>query len=176
MFCHLTLTCALGLAAVHGVNSNDHPLQRLRTADAAVRAGIAMGRRRSPTFAELIDRVETSELVGYVSRVYGLAHRMEGCVIPGKSGGPYVSVLLAINNHAERLISVLAHELQHVREIIDAGRGHDEAAFDAVFSRIGARQRGSDTAEQFETAAARTVMRTVERELRDNARALKSWR
>jgi hypothetical protein len=101
---------------------------------------------------------------------------MEGCVIPGKSGAPYVSILLAINNHADRLIPVLAHELQHVREIIDAGMGHDQAAFDAVFSRIGAPQRGSDTAEQFETAAAIIVMRTVERELRDRASAMESRR
>ena len=31
---------------------------------------------------------------------------------------------------------MLAHELQHVREILEAGRGHDQAAVDALFSQI----------------------------------------
>ena len=148
----------------------------IRSTDKIVLAAIADGSVRSPTFAELVDRLETSELLIYVSRVYGLPHRMEGCVIPGQPGGPYVRILLAMNNYAERIIPVLAHELQHVREIVDAGMGHDQAAFDAVFSRIGARQRGSDTAEQFETATAITVMRTVERELRDHATGVPSPR
>jgi hypothetical protein len=42
----------------------------------------------------------------------------------------------------QRLIPVLAHELQHVREVIDAGIGYDAAAFDALFARSAAASSG----------------------------------
>ena len=60
---------------------------------------------------------------------------------------------------------VLAHELQHVREVLDAGIGTDPAAIDSLFTRIGVRQLGTPT-QRYETAAAQEVMAIVAREMR----------
>ena len=71
---------------------------------------------------------------------------------------------------SDRMIVVVAHELQHVREVLDAGISTDGAALDALFARIGTRQRGTDTGEQYETAAAQQVQHAVNRELSTTTR------
>ena len=65
----------------------------------------------------------------------------------------------------DRTILVLAHELQHVREVLDAGGGNDQAALDALFTKIGVRQLGTAT-ERYETAAAHEVLAIVGQEIR----------
>jgi hypothetical protein len=132
---------------------------------------IEEGQRRSPTFASLVAMIERWDTFVYVTRAHMLPHRMEGCVVPSGSRTGHLRVLVAKGPGKDQTIIVLAHELQHVREILEAGRGHDQAAFDALFSQIGARQQGSSTAEQYETAGAQTVMRTVDRELREHPTA-----
>ena len=164
MFCHLTLTCALGLAPVHGGDSDDGTLQRLRTTESVVQAAIDEGRRRSPTFASLVEAIEHSNTFVYVTRALMLPHRMEGCLVPSRSRTGSLRVLLAMGMGKDRTIMVLAHELQHVREVLDAGGGHDQEAFDSLFMRIGIRQLGTPT-ERYETSAAQEVMTIVGREI-----------
>ena len=172
MFCHLTLTCALGLAPVHGGDSDDGTLQRLRTTESVVQAAIDEGRRRSPTFASLVEVIEQSNTFVYVTREHMLPHqmklmlphRMEGCLVPSRSRTGSLRVLLAMGMGKDRTIVVLAHELQHVREVLDAGGGHDQEAFDSLFMRIGIRQLGTPT-ERYETSAAQEVMTIVGREI-----------
>ena len=90
---------------------------------------------------------------------------MEGCLVPSRSRTGHLRVLLAMGMGKDRTIMVLAHELQHVREVLDAGGGHDQAAFDSLFMRIGIRQLGTPT-ERYETSAAQEVMTIVGREIR----------
>ena len=147
-------------------------LVRVRTTEPMVLEVIREGRRRSATFAALIERVERSNTFVYVVRVHMLPHRMEGCLVHEGDGSSrrYLRLLLAMGTPRERMIVVLAHELQHVGEVLDAGIALNPAAMDGLFKRIGSRQRGSDTGEQYETAAAQHVMAVVERELRTPAR------
>src|SRR6185295_15549911 len=77
--------CALALAPVHGGDSDDGTLQRLRTTEPVVRAAIDEGRRRSPTLASLVEAIEHSKTLVYVTRAFMLPHRMEGCLEPGTS-------------------------------------------------------------------------------------------
>jgi hypothetical protein len=48
--------------------------------------------------------------------------------------------------------------------VLDAGGGNDQAAIDALFTRIGVRQLGTPT-ERYETAAAHEVMAIVGQEI-----------
>jgi hypothetical protein len=76
-------------------------------------------------------------------------------------------VLLKTGLSIDERIEVLAHELQHVREVIHAGILNDRVAMDALFSRIGYNKRQQGGRQQeYETAAARQVSEMVARELR----------
>ena len=161
----VTLTCALWLAPVPGVDADEHPLQRLRTTDPVILAAIDEGRRRSPTFVSLVEAIERSNMFVYVTRAQKLPHRMEGCLVPSRFQSRYLNVLIAMRLGPDRTIVVVAHELQHVREVLDAGGGNDQAAFDSLFTRIGVRQLGTPT-RRYETAAAQQVMTIVAREIR----------
>jgi hypothetical protein len=165
MFCHVTLTCALGLAAVHGVESDDHTLQRLRTTDPVIHTAIEEGRRRSPTFVSLVETIERSDTIVYVTRAYMLPHRLEGYLAPSPTRSQYLRVLVASGLGKERTIMVLAHELQHVREVLEAGKGTDQAAFDSLFMRIGEAQLDYPR-HRYETEAAENLMEIVRREIR----------
>ena len=147
-------------------------LHQLRTTDSIVSAVIQDGMRRSPTFAALVEVVERSAIFVYIVRTHTLPHHMDGCLVHEGRGAEsrYLRVLLLMGTPSERLIVVLAHELQHVREVLDAGIAIDEAAMDALFRRIGIPQRGTDSGEQYETAAAQHVMTVVLRELRNSPR------
>jgi hypothetical protein len=72
-----------------------------------------------------------------------LLHRMDGCVVPSGSQSRYLRVLIAMGLGPNRTIMVLAHELQHVREVLDA-----------------------TPTERYETAAAHEAMAIVGREIR----------
>lgn len=147
-------------------------LHRLRTTDPIVSAAIQDGIRRSATFAALVDVVEHSPIFVYMVRTHTLPHQMDGCLVhEGRGdGNRYLRVLLLMGTPSERMIVVIAHELQHVREVLDAGIAIDEASMDALFRRIGIPQRGTDSGEQYETAAAQQVMAVVIRELGSSQR------
>ena len=166
MFVDLLVALAIHSAdlwAVHG----DTTLHRLRTTDPIVTTVIREAIRRSPTFASLVDTVEASDTFVYIVRAYPLPHDMEGCLVHegGTSPRRYLKVLLAMGTPRERMIVVLAHELQHVREVLDARISIDPSALAALFKRIGTPQRGTDTGEQYETKEAQDVMTVVAREL-----------
>jgi hypothetical protein len=167
MFDEIVLALVVALTQLDRAGSPGERLMKLRTTEPTVAAAIEEGRNGAPSFASLVDTVERSRAIVYVIRMHVLPHGMEGCVVPGSPDTPYLRVLLAIGLPRQRMIPVLAHELQHIREVLDAGVEHDQAAFDRLFQRIGSRQQGSTTGEQYETAAAQEVERRVAREMRD---------
>jgi hypothetical protein len=54
---------------------------RIRTLEPGVLAIVQEGRRRSPTFAALVERIERSDTWVYIVRVHTLPHRMEGSLV-----------------------------------------------------------------------------------------------
>jgi hypothetical protein len=163
----LLLMLTVQMAGTPGPDAGTSP-HRLRTIDPIVSAVIREGKRRSPTFAALVDIVDRSDTFVYVVRAHTLPHGMEGCLVheDGNSRYRYLKVFLLMGTPSERMIAVLAHELQHVHEVLNAGISTDQAAMDALFKRIGIPQLGTDTGEQYETTAAQEVMAVVARELR----------
>ena len=162
----LTLALTLALSAIDQVTAEPADrLIRIRTLDPMVLTLVREGRRRSPTFAALVDGIEQSDRLVYVVRAHRLPHGREGYLAPlGSSGVPQLRVVLAMGVERRRAILVLAHEFQHVREVLNAGIALDPVAVEALFKRTGSRPFGTHAGE-YETAAARQVMATVEREL-----------
>ena len=64
--------------------------------------------------------VDGSEFVVYVESSRKLKGGMMGCLVHGGAGPRYLRVLLKTGLSVDERIEVLAHELQHVREVIQA--------------------------------------------------------
>ena len=138
----------------------------LRPLGSLAATAIAEGVRRSPTFVELVETVEASDFVVYVQTSRQLKRGMAGCLVHGDIGLRYLRVVLKTGLSLEKRIEVLAHELQHVREVIEAGILNDPVAMDRLFARVGFTKRDSGARQQeYETAAALQVSAMVAREL-----------
>lgn len=145
-------------------------MPHLRPLDSLVANAIDVGLKRSPTFGALVQTIEGSEFVVYVESSRKLKDRMEGCLVHGAAGPRYLRVLLKTGLSVDERIEVLGHELQHVREVIQAGIPTDAASMQALFSRIGYNKRQERGRQQeYETEAARLISATVARELRATA-------
>jgi hypothetical protein len=129
-------------------------LRRLRSADASIRATIEEGCRRSLTFAGLVQDVERSNFFVYVVEVPALRNGMKGALLHGVGGQHYLRIHLK-RDVRDRQVAVLAHELQHVREVMQAGV--DAAGLELLFRRIGGNRWSGGRRQQFETATALRV-------------------
>ena len=140
---------------------------RVRHLDQLAATAIEQGLLRSPTFAALVETIESSGFVVYVESSRRLKGGMQGCLVHGGAGPRYLRVLLKTGLSLDERIEVLAHELQHVREVIDAGIVNDPAAMQQLFARIGYNKRQQGGRQQeYETAAARGIAMIVARDLR----------
>lgn len=128
-------------------------LRRVRGVDASMQAAIAEGCRRSPVFASLVRDVERSDYVVYVAAVPSLRNGMKGALLHG-TGGHYLRIHLKQDLPLDRQVAVLAHELQHVREVMEAGITAGAAEMEMLFRRIGGKRLAGGRRQQFETAAA----------------------
>lgn len=141
-------------------------ITRLRSVDPAIRATIDEGCRRSPTFATLVDYLERSSLVVYVEQVRTLRDGMQGALLHGGAGPQYLRVLLKRGMSLNRRVVVLAHELQHAVEVVEAGIAADAVEMDALFRQIGDERSPGGQRQRYETAAAVRVADTVAVDLR----------
>ena len=119
-----------------------------------MRATIDEGCRRSPVFAELVRDVERSNYVVYVEAVPALRNGMKGALLHGTGGKQYLRIHLKGDLPLDRQVAVLAHELQHVREVVEAGISAHAAEMEMLFRRIGGKRLAGGRRQQFETAAA----------------------
>jgi hypothetical protein len=160
---------AAGVSLLVGGIEDKRTDVRLRALDPLAAAAIEGGLRRSPTFAELVQAIEGSEFVVYVESSRKLKGGMTGCLVHGGAGPRYLRVLLKTGLSVDERIEVLAHELQHVREVIQAGILNDSVAMDVLFSSIGFNKRQQGGRQQeYETKAALQISAAVREDLRMN--------
>jgi hypothetical protein len=145
-------------------------LRRVRSLDKSIQATIDEGCRRSPTFAALVDALERSRFIVYVEQVPTLRDGMRGTLLHGGAGPQYLRVVLKRGLSLDRRVVVLAHELQHAREVVEAGIAADAVAMDALFRRIGDERSPGGERQRYETAAALRVADTVVADLRASRR------
>lgn len=167
MLLPLMLAAGLTSALLAPADAGDaNTLHRLRSMDLAIRKTIDEGCRRSPTFAALVDYLERSSFIVYVEQAATLRDGMKGTLLHGGAGPQYLRVLLKRGMSLERRVVVLAHELQHVREVVEAGIVADAVEMDALFRRIGDERSAGGERQRYETAAALRVADTVVADLR----------
>ena len=138
-------------------------LQRIRSADGAVRQAIDQGLERSATFRALVTAVQASSAVVYITRVPYLPGNMEGCVpleTDGASGYRYIRMSIRSGLTQERMTVVIGHELQHVLENLGAAAAGSEPAQSKLANMIPV------TSSQYETQTALAVGQRIAAELR----------
>jgi hypothetical protein len=135
----------------------------VRTTDRTVRQLLRRGYRESRTFADLVARLQRSDVIVYIEDVPRLPGALEGrmMMLPRAHGQRYVRIQIALRGSPEDAIAVLGHELQHAVEVADAVEVSDTAGLERLYQRIGLRSGP----QVYDTVAAQEVGRNVRREL-----------
>jgi hypothetical protein len=157
------------------VNSNavqPAVFRHVRSSEAVIRALVVDGYRRSATFRVLVDAIEKSACVVYISSAVKLSNGMRGALLhwPVARGEmSMLRVLLKTNLSPDEGISVVGHELQHVLEAI-AGL-QQGLQVTAVFERLEPAARGKNL-RKYETDDAIAVEAKVLAELKYRPRSV----
>lgn len=141
---------------------------QLRPLDCRLAVAIAHGRERSATFRQLVDRVGALHGIVYIHLKPYVNPRTNAVLDGGLShavttAGVYRMLRVMVGAaEGDRPIFILAHELQHAVEVLEAPDVSAENAVDQLFERIGNHVH----AGVVETQAANDTERAVRRELR----------
>lgn len=138
---------------------------RIRPTDARVEIALRNGLERSSLVRGLVETVESGDVVVYV----GLDYRMKGLsgrltFIGGAGRYRYLRVMLNPELTGDLSITALAHELQHVVEVLEHQEVSSESALTQLYRQIGHSNRAAGT-PGWETDAALDIGYSVRREL-----------
>ena len=139
----------------------------VRSEQAVIRAWIVEGYSQSATFKKLVDEVEGLPGIVYLDATVAVPRGLDGALLHRVAGSrslPILRVQLRWNLSPAEGIATLAHELQHVAEVLRAGQTGDSSAMTALFASLD--EAHSNGASRFETQEARQVAARVLSELR----------
>jgi hypothetical protein len=156
----------LGSSAVPAAS----PYPRLRAAEPWLARLVDRGRTASATFRQLSDRLESSDWVVFLQRGRCPDRATIACVshLVGRfEGQPYLRILINRDRGpGNEIIASIAHELQHVHEIIENAACADTRAVREAVEAIAESRFRTGRMVTYETAAARQTGLVVFRELR----------
>jgi len=138
----------------------------LRSVEVELIADLEIGVRVSPTFRQLVARLEASDIVVYLMFDGSLAPHTDGHVSLMAMAGGRRYLRLSIDRHTAgcQRLAILGHELQHAVEIAEAADAVDQASMVSLYRRIGFRSaRGRP--ESFDSRLAIETGRQVRREV-----------
>lgn len=113
--------------------------EHVRSADHSLLALMDAGIMRSTTLRDLVARLNASDVVVYIKRGLRLRSGLAGYLDHGiVAAGPfrYMTIVVDGGLGTDRLIGVIAHELQHAAEIAEASEARSAAAVDALFRHL----------------------------------------
>jgi len=143
---------------------------QVRTTDHRIAQALTRAMRDSPTFRDLVARINFSDVVVYVVADVGLLPSgIDGRLTFVSSTGGYRYVMVRVNTGLPtvRLASLLGHELQHAREVADSDAIVDPASLAREYNaHIGYRQRRNSEGDMFDSSAAIQAGQQVLREVR----------
>jgi hypothetical protein len=145
--------------------------RRLRVADARTAHFVRLGMERSPLFRGLVARIEdeqagkAEQVVVYVGLSLETPTRFAGRLrwIGAGGGHRYVGVTIRRDLKPHDYVATIAHELQHVVEVIEHPDVQDAASLAELYARIGDRSHVAGCVV-WDTAAARAIGRAVRQE------------
>lgn len=167
----------LGLFASGVMLSADGPLtlpfRNLRTSDTGIYLAITSCYRDSATCHRLLDEIESSSTVVYLSRGQCQPGRGGSCLrfSAASPDARYLHVVLDRDLSGDYLLRLVAHELQHVVEVVRAPQIVDLPSFRSLYERIGFFVRGSGRREEWETDEAQRIALVVGKEVKRSERA-----
>jgi hypothetical protein len=136
----------------------------VRTTNPRVQHLLEMGLSRSPTFASLLARLNTSDVIVYIEQTDNMPKTFEGrlLLMPLANHQRYLRIQIVRDGTPAELIALIGHELRHAIEVADATEVRDERALERLYQRIGI--QGS-ALHSYDTDAARTTGKRVRKEL-----------
>jgi hypothetical protein len=146
------------------------PLYSVRPLDALSLEALNHAISRSAVARSLIETLEASDVIVHVVSVRNLPAGIGGTTtfVVSRGGYRYLRITIGAQLPPAWRAAILAHELQHAREIAESGAA-DPAAVEALFERCGTR-----VGNYFETQAARDVEAAVRVEVQGARRALQA--
>jgi hypothetical protein len=143
---------------------------RVRTPNAYISGLIAEGAERSPTFRDLMTRLDRTRWFVLIQRGQCPDARAIGCLLHSVlrfEGSPYLRIVIDDRRLRPRdlQIEVIAHELCHALEAAESPEVTDTASLVALFRRIGRTNFESSQMTTYETAAALETGQRVATEL-----------
>ncbi len=112
---------------------------RLRPQAPRVESWLREARRRSPTVQRLVDRIEQSDVIVYLDISRNLSRNVTACLtwMAATSSRRIVRVSFRDDLRPGDAIAMLAHELQHVVEVIDHPEVRSTETLLQLYTRIG---------------------------------------
>jgi hypothetical protein len=141
------------------------PLRHVRGVGPLMDAVIAEGRARSQTFADLVARLDRTDIIVYAEPAHDLPRAISARMLLLPVRQPryrYVRIQIRAEASQQEAVALLAHELRHAVELADAPDVRDQASLVALYERIGEAHPGG---HRYDTAAARETGRRVRAEL-----------
>lgn len=161
--------------AMHEQSVNQGTLNHVRSLEPVLTDAFERGMKESPTFATVVSRLQTSDVIVYLVQDTCPGRRVVGCVAAiSKAGGfRYIRINLVLVHRAAptllkqmpvQLVAQIGHELQHAIEIAEDASIVDARTLEQAYSR----KRAHRNTVGFDTDAA---IDTGEHVLRDLSRA-----
>ncbi|HUQ86110.1 MAG TPA: hypothetical protein VM096_01045 [Vicinamibacterales bacterium] len=140
--------------------------RRIRPQDPRLNLVLQEGTSRSETFRALVNRIEASNVIVYVAGNPLMRSSLSGALtwMTGAGNYRYVRASISIEQPFDQMIASVAHELQHVVEVIEDESVTDEKSLTALYKRIGQPSRAAGPLG-WETIAAQRTGTQVRREL-----------
>ena len=151
------LVCACPWPAAAATDAPAH----VRSTNGEMLQLIKEGTERSATFRTLVDGINQSDGIVYVERGICAFGRVNGCVLPfiaPTQGNRYIRILVTPDTHRvshDHVLAIIAHELQHAREVIGHANVIDVATMEDMYRRIGTPLKGQQRG--YETSGARAA-------------------
>jgi len=144
------------------------PFVHLRTSCPWIKAAIAALYLESVTFRRMVDQIEATPMFVFVDDRWCGSVGDNPCTLVGSTGSVrFVEIRAGPVKNQQQLIGVLAHELQHVLEIIQHPDVVDAQSLRQLYRRIGFFSGRSGIQERWETSQARDTEWIVLREARE---------
>ena len=146
--------------------------QNVRTKDAPLRLALASCYDASPTCRRLIETIDASTTIAMVRIGYckTINRTPASCLHFMADAGEYRYLRITIDPalRGDTAVEMLAHELQHAVEIVQAPAVTDTDSLRALYKRIGYRldRYGSGDGDEWETGEARRTTNVVADELK----------
>ena len=127
---------------------------RVRSLDPVLARILKDGSERSATMRHLMDVIEKSDVIVYVSFQLTLSNKVEGGLhfVNAAGGQRYLRVVVTPGLSSQETLVVLAHELQHAVEVAQAAWVRSGESMVALYRRIGhvanSRRYETDEAQQ----------------------------